>query len=153
MISSMNIFSALHDYKQKNKEDQYKILQGIIENGNTEVLKFLLNPVYNYRITVNDDKDSILHSACHAGILETVKLIVNNRLVDINHKDYLGRTPLTMAVLFSNYKIVEFLLSKGADSNIQTNCGKLAIQFAIERKDSRSVEFIQKYNSNLNNPL
>lgn len=153
MISSMNIFSVLHGYKQKNKEEQYEILQGLIQNGEIGVLRFLLNPVYNYEINAFDNKNSILHSACHAGILEVVELIINNRLIDINHKDYLGRTPLLMAVLFHNYKIVEFLLSKGADPNIPTNSGKTAIEFAIERKDDRNVELIEKYNSVLNKPL
>lgn len=153
MISSMNIFSVLHGYKQKDKEEQYEILLALIENGDIGVLRFLLNPVYNYEITALDDKSSILHYACHAGILEIVKLIVNNRLVDINHKDDLGRTPLVMAVLFHNYKIVEFLLSKGANPNIPTNSGKSAIQFAIERKDDKSVDFIEKYNSLLNKSL
>lgn len=153
MISSMNIFSVLHGYKQKDKEEQYEILLDLIENGDVGVLRFLLNPVYNYEITALDDKSSILHSACHAGILEVVKLIVNNRLVNINHRDDLGRTPLVMAVLFHNYKIVEFLLSKGADPNIPTDSGKSAIRFAIERKDYKSIELIEKYNSLLNKPL
>lgn len=153
MISSMNIFSVLHGYKQKNKEEQYQIMQGLIENGDIEILKFLLNPVYNYEITTSDGKNSILHSACHSGILEIVKLIVNNKLVDINHRDYLGRTGLLIAILFHNHKTVEFLLSKGADPNIPTYSGKSAIQYAIERNDDISLEFIEKYNSLLNKPL
>lgn len=153
MITSSNIFNTLHEYNQKNKEEKYKLLHGLIQDGDVEVLKFLLNPVYNYKITTMDDKDTILHSACYAGILETVKLILNNRLVDINHRDYLGRTPLMMATLFCQYKIVEFLLSRGADPNIQSINGSLPIEEAIKRKDEKSIELIQKYNTTLNKSL
>lgn len=153
MITSANIFNTLHGYNQKNKEDKYKLLHGLIQDGDVATLRFLLNPVYNYKITTGDDKDTILHSACYTGILETVKLILNNRLVDVNHRDYLGRTPLMMAVLFCQYKIVEFLLSRGADPNIPNINGNLPIDEAIKRKDEKSIEFIQNYNTSLNKSL
>ena len=148
MIS--NIFAVIDTFKQKGEEEKYKFLKELIESGDILVLRFLLNPVYNYNIITHDGESSILHSAAFAGRLEPVQLIINNNLVDINHRDNLGRTPIMMACLFGNNKIIEYLLSKGADPNIPSVNDMTVIEALIARRNDEGVELLKKHTEQLN---
>jgi ankyrin repeat protein len=48
----------------------------------------------------------------------------------INEKDWLGYTPLHWAVYFGYPDLIELLISKGADSDIQSNTGRYALEIA-----------------------
>jgi ankyrin repeat protein len=48
----------------------------------------------------------------------------------INEKDWLGYTPLHWAVYFGYPDLVELLVSKGADPDIQSNTGRYALEIA-----------------------
>ncbi|HUV64301.1 MAG TPA: ankyrin repeat domain-containing protein [Sedimentisphaerales bacterium] len=48
----------------------------------------------------------------------------------INEKDWLGYTPLHWAVYFGYPDLVELLISKGADPNIQSDTGRYALEIA-----------------------
>ena len=58
---------------------------------------------------------------------------INNLLTagaGINDKDWLGYTPLHWAVYFGYPDLIELLISKGADSNIQSDTGRYALEIA-----------------------
>jgi len=48
----------------------------------------------------------------------------------INDKDWLGYTPLHWAVYFGYADLIELLISKGADPNIQSDTGRYALEIA-----------------------
>jgi hypothetical protein len=48
----------------------------------------------------------------------------------INDKDWLGYTPLHWAVYFGYPDLIELLISKGADPDIQSNTGRYALEIA-----------------------
>jgi len=48
----------------------------------------------------------------------------------INDKDWLGYTPLHWAVYFGYSDLIELLISKGADPNVQSNTGRFALEIA-----------------------
>jgi hypothetical protein len=49
---------------------------------------------------------------------------------DINDKDWLGYTPLHWAVYFGYSDLIELLISKGADPNIQSDTGRYSLEIA-----------------------
>jgi len=49
---------------------------------------------------------------------------------EINDKDWLGYTPLHLAVYFGYPDLIELLVSKGADLNIQSDTGRYALEIA-----------------------
>ena len=49
---------------------------------------------------------------------------------DINAKDWLGYTPLHWAVYFGYPDLIELLVSKGADPDIQSDTGRYALEIA-----------------------
>lgn len=100
-------------------------------------------------------------------ISEFVKLIETNDFnlefieycldhdVDINTVDSSGSTLLIKAIMQSQEKIIEFLLSKGADPNIKNNMDKSPLVLACRRiiNDEiaeRVIKLLIKYKANIN---
>lgn len=58
-----------------------------------------------------------LHEAVKEGNLKEVKRLLAIKGADVNQTDFFGSTPLHLAVLYEHVPIVEFLLSKNANTN------------------------------------
>jgi ankyrin repeat protein len=73
-----------------------------------------------------------LHQASRYGKIDIVKILVN--YIDINSKGgYQNQTALHFACETGNSRIIEFLISKGADLNITDSRGKNALHIMCER--------------------
>lgn len=72
--------------------------------------------------TDNRTKNTYLHDAIHKNDLLAVKSLIDFG-IDIDKKDKYGRTPLHIATFLGIKKIVELLLSNGAQVNIKDNNG------------------------------
>jgi len=72
-----------------------------------------------------------------------------NRLLaageDINHKDWLGYTPIHWAVYFGYADLVELLISKGAEPNIQSDTGRYALEIARSMAYPELEELLRKH--------
>ena len=87
-----------------------------------------------------------LMSACNYGELETARLLLDKG-ADANAQTEKGITALMLAaggVTPANLKVVELLVSKGAQINLTDGLGKTAIDWA-ERKGRKDMkEFLLK---------
>ncbi|XP_067669744.1 putative ankyrin repeat protein RF_0381 [Haliotis asinina] len=63
---------------------------------------------------VDDSRTNILHWACLAGDLETVKLVLSLHAADINARSDYGSTALELARFWGHPQVVDLLLSNGA---------------------------------------
>ena len=71
----------------------------------------------------------MLHQAVRDhDIEETNRLLAAGE--GINEKDWLGYTPLHWAVYFGYADLIELLISKGADPDIQSDTGRYALEIA-----------------------
>lgn len=71
--------------------------------------------------------------------------------VDVNSTNRAGMTPLMAAVLAGRRDNVRWLLSKGADPNLQTPTeGKTALMMAVERDDAEIVRLLLKRRADAN---
>jgi ankyrin repeat protein len=79
-----------------------------------------------------------IHKAAYKGDLKKVKRIIEKDPSQINIQDSFGWTPLQLASSKGHIEIVEFLLNRGADTELENNHGEtallLAARFAIHRK-------------------
>ena len=82
-----------------------------------------INPL-TYR---TPEGDSCLHIAAIRGDFRAVKLLIEAGL-DVNFIGDMGYTPLHYASKGNHQTIVDFMLSKGAQSNITNEFGEKAIQ-------------------------
>jgi len=116
--------------------------------GMNEALTLLINAgaksnIYNYY------GGTALIPAAEKGYLETVKLLLENSKIDVNHVNNLGWTALLEAVILADggvnqQKIIELLLIHGADPNITDNKGVTALGHARNRGFKAIVELLIK---------
>lgn len=79
-----------------------------------------------------DSAYTALHVACEFGSLSSVKKFVKNG-ADVNVQDYLGITPLSLAVLAHHNNIVEYLLEQDkVDIERESNLGYTALMFSVD---------------------
>jgi ankyrin repeat protein len=84
---------------------------------------------------------------------------VNNFLIlspdfSIDTIIYMGQTPLGIAARFSNYKVVSYLISLGADVNkYDSDCGgEPPVKVAFDQKDLKMYEVLRSFGADLTLP-
>ena len=73
-----------------------------------------------------------LHKAAYWGHIDTVKFLVNNLKLDVNHQDNEGDTALHDAARFGHTEVVQFLVNSGANVNLKNKSGFTAMDIAKE---------------------
>ena len=115
-----------------------------VDNNNLEMLKLLVNNYDNY-----DDKADFY----------TTPFKKRNRSGYLTLKEYLNEvdynsnveTALILAVKEEKIDIVEYLLSVGADPNIQDRSQKSALNYAIDKKNEKLIDILlEDSNTNIN---
>lgn len=81
--------------------------------------------------------------------------IKNLNKIEINRQDEKGNTLLIYGTINNSRDIIEFLLQKGCDPNIQNNYGNTALHYAISHKFFNIFNLLIKYNAfeNIRNSL
>lgn len=74
-------------------------------------------------------KDTVLHTVCSWGDLESVKVLIAAG-ADVNAKGDQGATPLFNAVIGRNPEVVSFLLASHADPNIANDYKRNVLDYA-----------------------
>ena len=76
---------------------------------------------------------NLIFSAARNNNMMMVEYLLTEMSVDINIVDDTGNSVLMHAVMFNSYRIVEYLLEKGASLDIVNNEGKTAFDLAVEK--------------------
>ena len=101
------------------------------ECGHKEIVESLiaLNSDVN---CVDNDNQTALHKACKCGCpkLEVVSVLLNTENIKINHFDKSRKTALMIAIGGGHEDIVNSLLEKGAEIDLQDNVGQTALMIA-----------------------
>ncbi|XP_048252515.1 ankyrin repeat and KH domain-containing protein 1-like [Haliotis rufescens] len=95
---------------------------------------------------VDVNGDNILHWACWAGHLATVKFVLSLNVVDINSRGGGSRTPVMRAALRRHRDVVELLVSKGADVSLVDEDGDNTLHLACYRGHLETVKFVLSLN-------
>ncbi|MCP4130798.1 MAG: hypothetical protein GY754_07435 [bacterium] len=80
--------------------------------GHANVAKLLIKNGAS-RKSISASGDSIFHAACQGGSEQIVRLLLAKK-TNINKKNKLGQTPLTLALLYGHDNIAELLVRQGA---------------------------------------
>ena len=91
-----------------------------------------------------------LHEAAANNKASVVKILLNNKNIDINLPNVLGLTPLTHAAKFGHIEIVKILLDAGADIDIRDYRGNTPLIEAIKRGYVYLVKLFIEYGADVN---
>ncbi|XP_067650464.1 serine/threonine-protein phosphatase 6 regulatory ankyrin repeat subunit B-like [Haliotis asinina] len=98
----------------KDKRYGKTALMVAAQNGDTKMVDFLVSVGANLS-EVDNDGDTILHWACRGGHVDMVMHLVSVYSVDVNRKAKRGKVPLMTAAYHGHSKMVDFLVSVGAN--------------------------------------
>ena len=121
---------------QKNKEGRTPLYLAC-RYGKESIIDLYLE---KYQLDMGE-KDNLSQTICMALVLSGGSHLLDkygNYLSWLEEPNYLGETPLMLAVKLENIKMTEFILSKGVFVNQKNNLGESAIFYAV-RKDNREL--------------
>lgn len=67
---------------------------------------------------------------------------------NINQKDDLGNTPLMVAVQYMDIEIIQLILDKGADPEIEDDLGISSLMMATESENKEIINLLKSHTSN-----
>ncbi|ANQ08998.1 Uncharacterized protein PCOAH_00034130 [Plasmodium coatneyi] len=120
-LERVNILKYLHTLKKEiiNQLDSNSVLSPIhaaAEEGNLEILKFLLENNVNINLT-NKYHQNALHIACLENQEKVVQLLLTNN-IDVNCKDNInGECPLMICIRTRNEILAHHILNEGKNIN------------------------------------
>ncbi len=151
--------------RQGNEASMYNLLaQGISPNvvdqkGNSPLFYALRQQYYNIArllITANADVNHILTSGAslliffaNRGELQTLQLLLTNK-VNIDYQTTTeGNTALLSATIANKTSAVKLLLKSGADPNIANNAGITPLIAALQNKATKVISVLLQYHANI----
>lgn len=119
-------------------------------DGKLDMVKFLIDPIINTPINRRDNKGLIaLHYACQGGFVDIVELLVA-RGSDKSAADYIGgATPLLLAIMSGNIKLVELLLSPSDVDSALEKSGQTLLHTACQAGHLEIVKLLIQNGANL----
>lgn len=157
-----NKYTMLH---RAVRQDNFAVAEYLIEKGaavnktsedgetaihfcqSIEMFDLLMNNSADVN-TQTIDKTNILHSYAINGLLEPIRRVVYDGLVDVNSKDRSGGTPLLYAVQFGQVEVVEYLLESGAKQLFGWQV--YPIHYACEYGNLEIAKLLVKYGADVN---
>ncbi|ARE67259.1 SWPV2-ORF040 [Shearwaterpox virus] len=120
-----------------------------VKNNDYDMVKLLLKNGANVNL-----QDSIGYSCLHiAGIhnsnIEIVDALISYK-PDLNSRDWVGRTPLHIFVIESNFEAVKLLLKSGAYVGLKDKCKHFPIHHSVMKLDHLISGLLLKYGANPN---
>lgn len=96
---------------------------------------------------LDDDGSTLLHKGCNEGNKPLVLLLLDSKDIDINVLDQNKMSPLHLATNFGSGTIVQALVRKGANLDLQNSKGQTPFHIAIDHSNSKIVNYLIKKGS------
>jgi len=119
-----------------------------VDNGNIEVLKYLVSQGANVNVKDNYGKTP-LQAAVNKNNLEMVEYLISHG-ADVNVKDYFSRSPLHDAAIIGNIETVQILISHGAQINAKDNMNKSPLHHSVEKGHKEITQYLLSKNAAVN---
>ncbi|CVK96701.1 related to ankyrin 3 [Fusarium mangiferae] len=134
---------ARADSRNKNGETCLHALahRGPITTSTGDLIQLFTS--YGTSINANDnDGKTPLHTATKYGTLRALSTFVDQPGVDLNARNHLGQTPVHVAASINRAEGLYILMRKGADINSLDNEGRTPLDYAVERDNKPSSQFL-----------
>jgi len=130
------IYQNEFQVNQKNEEEN-KILRYIFENGDPQIIKYIVN----CGIDLNIDGSKPLIYTIHQYDIEKVKLFISNR-ARINLKDDIDCLPLYTSISYGKEDIVRYLIDHGAEVNMENIYGNTPLIHSNEKENLSILKYL-----------
>ena len=142
MLKQMNVFQY---FITKGKIDieysnyfGYRPIHYACEHGMLPIVKYLISKGCDTNPKTLK-KETPFYFACINNHFSVAEYLLNNTKIDINCKDYHGKTLLEIAYFRHNLELVKFLVEHGCDINIEDESGNL---FFYSYYDENIIKYI-----------
>lgn len=108
-----------------------------LKTGNSDMVRLLLKSGADMARQDSSEGNSALHVAASSGREDIVRLLLdqpNAPLGNLEMANFLGQTPLFMAVQSDNEAVTAQLLDAGADISVKDSMGNSVLHLAVERE-------------------
>ena len=109
-----------------------------LKTGNGDMVKLLLKNGADVARQDSSEGNTALHVAASSGREDLVRLLLDQHSAPLGNNlemaNFLGQTPLFMAVLGGNEAVAQQLLDAGADINVKDSMGNSVLHLAVERE-------------------
>lgn len=110
------------------------------------------NRLSNFLSLRNEDGRSLLHVAVSSSHPEVVKILAeaDSSVKAVNSTDEEGWAPIHSASSIGNLDILQTLLARGADVNLQNNGGRTPLHYAASKGWVKVAELLLSYGAKVN---
>lgn len=123
------------------------------DTGGNTALHYAVNRPYSYDPFAYDEVSGSFRgdrSRMDKNVIQVAELLLGKG-ADVNAKNWVGKTPLGLAVQRERLEVADFLLKKGASLEIRIgSAGRTLLHWLSERGTKRSMEWMVKKGANLN---
>ena len=117
--------------------------------GNRSVAECLLKIACEDVKIIDNDGATLLHKAAWGNLPELANVLLLEHNMDIDSKDYAGRTALHVAAYQGNIRILKYLLEHAANVNAVDNEGKTPIFSGAYDGNFKTVKLLCEYGADL----
>ncbi|MDT7879823.1 MAG: ankyrin repeat domain-containing protein [Candidatus Hydrothermia bacterium] len=114
----LEFYKFVYDRTSKTIRETGEDIIPAISRGKLDYVKFFYENGENLKV-YDEYSDSILHHAVRSGNEELVKFILELKIVDVNEKDWKGKTPLDIAIRMGLESIANLIRSYGGIETIK----------------------------------
>ena len=120
-----------------------------IRCGNHSVAECLLKIAREDVKIIDNDGATLLHKAAWGNLPELANVLLLEHNMDIDSKDYAGRTALHVAAYQGNTRILKYLLEHAANVNAVDNEGRTPIFSGAYDGNFKTVKLLCEYGADL----
>ena len=128
-----------------------KTLIKIIKYCNFKYLINIIKQGYLFNRRKKGKHCTLLHYAVSDDDIELVKILLQDKYVDVNAEDWSGETPICRAIRHRNFDIVKLLVENGADVNIVSDKLTSPLYYAVIFEDVNIVKYLIDNGAEVNN--
>ena len=156
----VSVHSAIDEAITNNHTDLLKALikKGVekdailalaIQNSNDEIITYAVQNGANVK-QKNNEGQTLLHLASAAGSLQNVKRCIEGFKIDVNTLSNLNESALMLASKTNKFLVVEYLISKSANVELENLNGETALFYTAKASSLKTFEFLVDNGANIN---